>query len=107
MKSSAYLINISRGPLIDEPALIAALESGEIAGAGLDVFEEEPLSPDAAIWDAPNVLITPHITPAMPNRTQRSIDIVADNLGRYRAGTPMRNLLTPADMYSRNAIPAP
>ncbi|HWM34146.1 MAG TPA: D-2-hydroxyacid dehydrogenase [Pseudolysinimonas sp.] len=100
MKRSAYLINIARGPLIDEDALVDALDGGVIAGAGLDVFEQEPLPEDARIWSARNVLITPHVTPAMPNRTQRSIDIVTENYRRFQSDEPMLNLLTPADAYS-------
>jgi len=103
MKPTAYLVNISRGAVIDEPALVEALHAGEIAGAGLDVFEEEPLPEDAAIWDAPHVLITPHMTPRMPDRTQRSVDIVVENLRRYRAGEELLNMLTASDLYTGKA----
>lgn len=61
MKPSAYLVNIARGGCVDEEALVAALEAGEIAGAGIDVFETEPLPPESPLWNAPNVILTPHI----------------------------------------------
>lgn len=101
MKPSAYLINIARGAIVDEAALVRALHEGVIAGAASDVFEQEPLPPDAAIWDAPNMMITPHTTPPLPVRTQRSVDIIVENARRYRAGEPMLNQLTPRDVYSR------
>jgi phosphoglycerate dehydrogenase-like enzyme len=102
MKRSAYLVNLARGSVIDEAALVSALESGEIAGAGLDVFEEEPLPAGAPIWTAPNVLITPHATPRMPDKTQRSIDIISENARRYRAGQPMINVLKSSDLYTKD-----
>ncbi|GAA3392780.1 D-2-hydroxyacid dehydrogenase [Cryptosporangium minutisporangium] len=102
MKTTAVLINLARGAVIDQDALVKALHSGEIAGAGLDVADPEPLPPDAALWDAPNVLITPHMTPAVPDRTQRSIDVIVENVRRYRAGEPLLNALTERDVYTRN-----
>ncbi|AQZ49946.1 D-2-hydroxyacid dehydrogenase [Martelella mediterranea] len=101
MRPSAFIINMARGPVIDEEALTAALRSGAIAGAGLDVFDREPLPPDAPIWDAPNVLITPHMTPALPDRARRVIEILLENIRRYRAGEPMLNQLTSRDVYSK------
>lgn len=103
MRKSAYIINMARGPVIDEAALVRALETGEIAGAGLDVFSKEPLPADAPIWDAPNVVITPHMTPALPDRTQRSIDMIVENIGRYRAGQPLLNALTQRDVFTPRA----
>ncbi|MFC4376272.1 D-2-hydroxyacid dehydrogenase [Nocardia halotolerans] len=102
MKDTAYLVNMGRGALIDQDALVAALHAGEIAGAGLDVTDPEPLPADSALWDAPNVIITPHTTPRLPDRTQRTIDIVVENVRRYRAGEPMLNELTERDIYTRN-----
>lgn len=102
MKPSARLINIARGGVVDTAALVQALREGTIAGAGLDVFEQEPLPPEAAIWDAPNVVLTPHTTAEMPDLAGRSIDIIAENVARYRTGRPMLNQLTPADIYTRN-----
>lgn len=103
MKRSAFIINMARGPLIDEAALLEALTSGEIGGAGLDVFDREPLPADSPLWDAPNMIITPHATPAMPDKTQRSIDMIVTNLARYRAGEPMLNAITRKDVYTPRA----
>lgn len=103
MRNSAYIINMARGPVIDEAALIRALETGEIAGAGLDVFSKEPLPADAPIWDAPNVIITPHMTPALPDRTQRSIDMIVENIARYRGGQPLLNALSERDVFTPRA----
>lgn len=100
MKNSAYLVNMARGPIIDQDALVAALHAGEIAGAGLDVTDPEPLPEDSPLWDAPNVLITPHTTPQLPDRTQRTIDITVENIRRYRAGEPLLNVLTERDVYT-------
>jgi phosphoglycerate dehydrogenase-like enzyme len=101
MKSSAYLINIARGSVIDESALINALNNGWIAGAGLDTFEKEPLPADNPLWDAPNTILTPHCTPQVPDRTERSIEIIAENAKRYREDKPMLNRLKKEDLFSK------
>jgi phosphoglycerate dehydrogenase-like enzyme len=101
LKPGAYLVNMARGAVIDEDALLAALRSGRLAGAGLDTFAQEPLPPDSPLWDAPNVLITPHTTPQVPDRTGRSLDIIEENVRRYRAGQTMLNLLRPEDVYTK------
>lgn len=103
MRPGALVINMARGPVIDEAALIDALTSGQIAGAGLDVFDEEPLPVDSPLWDAPNLLITPHMTPKMPDKTQRSIDTIVENVRRYRSGAPMVNPLTERDVYTQSS----
>lgn len=100
MRDSAFIINMARGPVIDEAALVAALETGEIAGAGLDVFAEEPLPESSPLWDTPNVIITPHQTPKLPDRTQRMIDTLAENVHRYRSGSPLLNTLSRSDVYT-------
>ncbi|MDR1513987.1 MAG: D-2-hydroxyacid dehydrogenase [Propionibacteriaceae bacterium] len=100
MKASALLINIARGPVVDTDALVWALENDVIAGAGLDVFEQEPLPADAAVWDAPRIIITPHVTAEMPDLTARSLDIIGENVRRYKAGEPLLNRLMPADSFS-------
>ncbi len=101
IKPGAYLVNMARGPVVDEAALLAALHTGRLAGAGLDTFGREPLPPESPLWDAPNVLITPHVTPQVPDRTGRSLDVIEENVRRYRARQPLLNLLRPEDVYTR------
>lgn len=101
MKDDAYLVNLARGPIVDHEALTEALRDEQIAGAGLDVTDPEPLPADSPLWDMPNVVITPHMTPKLPERTQRSIDVIVENIGRYRRGEPMRNALTPDDVFTK------
>lgn len=93
MKASSYLMNIGRGALIDEPALIRALQAGWIAGAGLDVFEHEPLPADSPLWDMPNVIITAHYAGRTPLYEQRAMEVFLDNLKRYTARQPLRNVV--------------
>ncbi|MBR7744804.1 D-2-hydroxyacid dehydrogenase [Phycicoccus sp. BSK3Z-2] len=99
MRPSAVLVNISRGPVVDERALEEALRTGRIAGAASDVFATEPLPADSGLWDAPNFYLTPHMTPRMPDKTQRSIDIIVENVRRFRSGETLLNQLTEADVY--------
>ena len=93
MKNSAYFINISRGQVVDEEMLIRALEEGHIAGAGLDVFTEEPLPPDSPLYKLDNVLITPHIAGVFPTYDQKAIKIFLENLKRFKSGSPLLNLV--------------
>lgn len=93
MKPTAYLINIGRGGIIDESALIRALEEEWIAGAGLDVFEEEPLPEDSPLWGLENVIITAHYAGVTPHYDERAMAIFLDNLRRYRTGEPLRNVV--------------
>ena len=99
MKPTAHLMNIGRGALIDEQALIAAVKNSEIAGAGLDVFEEEPLPTDSPLWDMPNVLITPHNGGSSPRSHERLMDLFRDNLRRYVAGQPLLNVVDKVEGY--------
>jgi phosphoglycerate dehydrogenase-like enzyme len=85
MPAHAYLVNISRGGCVDEAALIEALETGQIAGAGLDVFAQEPLAPENPLWSAPGVLITPHIGGMSDIYQQQALPLVADNLNAFAA----------------------
>lgn len=94
-----FLINMARGPIVNEPELISALQDRRIAGAGLDTFAVEPLPADSPLWDAPRTLITPHVTPAVPDRTARSLDIICENIRRFKAGEPLLNQLTTEDIY--------
>ena len=93
MKRDAYLVNVARGGVVDEAALIRALRAGWIAGAGLDVFEHEPLSPDSPLWEMTNVIITGHYAGVTPAYDDRAFEVFLDNLRRYRAGQPLRNVV--------------
>jgi phosphoglycerate dehydrogenase-like enzyme len=101
MKPSAYLINMARGAVVDEAALIPALQGGTIGGAGFDTFETEPLPVDSPLWDLPNLVVTPHATPEMPDMVAQCLDIIAENVRRYRCGQPLLHALTPADAYTK------
>lgn len=96
-----YLINMARGPIVDEGELVRALAEKRIAGAGLDTFEIEPLPPESPLWDMRNVIITPHVTPAVPDRIARSLEIILENVRRFGAGEPLLNRLTREDLYDR------
>jgi len=91
MKSSAFLVDVSRGDVVDQSALIEALEEKEIAGAGLDVFPEEPPAADNPLWKMPNVIITPHMAGVTPRYDERAITFFAENLRRYLAGEQLYN----------------
>ena len=93
MRPSAYLINISRGGVIDEPALIEALREHRIAGAALDVFDHEPLPADSPLWDLANINITPHISTTSEHFPRRQADLFRENLRRYLAGEPLLNIV--------------
>jgi phosphoglycerate dehydrogenase-like enzyme len=93
MKPDAYFINVGRGGTVDEAALIEALRAGEIAGAGLDVFEEEPLPEDSPLWGLTNAIITSHYAGLTPEYDNRAFAIFIDNLGRYQRGEPLRNVV--------------
>jgi phosphoglycerate dehydrogenase-like enzyme len=93
MKSTAYIINVGRGGIVDERTLIQALQEGRIAGAGLDVFETEPLPEDSPLWAMDNVIITSHYAGITPHYDERAMEIFLDNLRRYRAGEPLRNVV--------------
>jgi phosphoglycerate dehydrogenase-like enzyme len=93
MKPSAYIVNIGRGDTIKETDLIRALKEGWIAGAGLDVFEAEPLPEGSPLWDMENVIITAHYAGRTPKYDERAMAIFLDNLRRYQAGEPLRNVV--------------
>ena len=93
MKPSALLINVARGKVVDEPALIEALSAGRIAGAGLDVFVEEPLPAESPIWGFPNVLVTPHSAGETSRYEANVIEILMENLGRLARGKELRNAI--------------
>jgi phosphoglycerate dehydrogenase-like enzyme len=93
MKRSAYLINIGRGVIVDLGDLTAALQAGDIAGAGLDVFEIEPLPKGHPLWRMENVIITPHTAAASPRVAERHLQTLLDNLGRFVRGEPLQNVV--------------
>lgn len=92
-KKGACLINISRGNVIKESALIEALSTGHLRGAALDVFEDEPLRPDSILWDLENIIITPHNSWISEMRNERRYDIIYNNLKRYIAGEKLMNIV--------------
>ncbi len=99
MRTNAYLVNIARGRVIDEQALVRALREGWIAGAGLDVTEEEPLTPESPLYSMPNVILTPHISGNSVHYDTRLAALFADNLRRYRTGQPLQNRYDPSRGY--------
>lgn len=97
MKPGAFLVNLSRGGVVCTEDLVQALEEGRLGGAGLDVFEVQPLPSDHPLWRMPNVYITPHCTPQVPHREGRSIEIIRENARRFEEGEPLMNLMKPSD----------
>ena len=95
MKPNAILVNIARGGIVDEVALLEALRAGRIAGAGIDVCETEPLPSDSPLWDAPNLVITPHCAGYSPQRSRRLTAFFCENLQRYLAHERLLNLVDP------------
>ncbi|HVX11179.1 MAG TPA: D-2-hydroxyacid dehydrogenase [Pirellulales bacterium] len=93
MRPSAYLINIGRGAIVDLADLTAALTHGELAGAGLDVFETEPLPADHPLWRMPNVIITPHVAGTSPRIAERHLGVLLDNVSRFSRGEPLVNVV--------------
>jgi phosphoglycerate dehydrogenase-like enzyme len=93
MKKTAYFINISRGTLVEEQALVQALQQGWIAGAGLDVANPEPLPPTHPFWDCPNLVITCHTAGFAPQRQTRLVGLLAENVRRYTSGLPLMNVV--------------
>jgi phosphoglycerate dehydrogenase-like enzyme len=99
MRRSAYLINVGRGVIVDLADLTAALQAGEIAGAGLDVFETEPLPAGHPLWTMENVIITPHSAAASPRVAERHLESLLDNLRRFATGAPLRNVVDKARWF--------
>ena len=99
LPSRAVLINVSRGAVVDEPALIDALASGRLAGAWLDVFGREPLPPESPLWGMPNVLVSPHSASTVGAENERIVELFIDNLYRYLDGQPLLNLYQPERGY--------
>jgi len=99
MKPTAYLINIARGAIVVLDDLVAALRAGELAGAALDVFEQEPLPADHPLWTLPGVLITPHVGGEGPYLPERRTEVLLDNCRRFAAGESLRNVVDKAHWF--------
>ena len=93
LKPTAWVINIARGPIVDEAALAAALREKRIGGAALDVFETEPLPATSPLWDCANAILTPHVSNSSPRVRERSLALVAENVRRFKAGEPLLNVV--------------
>ena len=89
----AFVVNVGRGQLLDQAALVAALQSGHLGGAALDVFETEPLPSESPLWALPNVFISPHCADNTEQSQRRGLDVFLDNLERFRRGAPLRNVV--------------
>jgi phosphoglycerate dehydrogenase-like enzyme len=99
VKPGAWLINVARGRLVDERALLRALHDGPLGGAVLDTFRDEPLPPMSSFYDLPNVIVTPHTAWSSGRVLDRSIELFCDNLGRYARGETLLNVVDPAAGY--------
>jgi len=99
LKPTAWVINIARGPIVDEAALAAALAERRIGGAALDVFETEPLPANSPLWSLDNAILTPHVSNSSPRVRERSLALVAENVRRFKAGEPLLNLVDRAVGY--------
>jgi phosphoglycerate dehydrogenase-like enzyme len=94
MKPGSFLINVGRGGIVDEDALLEALESRKIAGAAMDVFATEPLPANHPLWKAPNFILTPHISGNTPDYNEKAAAVFEDNLRRYLEGRPLKNVIS-------------
>lgn len=101
MKNTARFINVGRGTTVDEAALVEALRAGDIAGAGLDVFETEPLAPESPLWELRNVIVSPHMSGDFHGYPQVLAQLFIDNLARYRQGEPLHNVVDKSLGYVR------
>jgi phosphoglycerate dehydrogenase-like enzyme len=99
MQPGSIFVNVARGTLVDEPALIGALTRGHLRGAAIDVARAEPLPPDDPLWSAPNLLVSPHSSASADRYPERAFDLFCDNLERYVSGTPLRNVVDLAGGY--------
>jgi phosphoglycerate dehydrogenase-like enzyme len=93
LPDAAVVVNVSRGALLDEAALLERLDAGALRGAALDVFATEPLPSDHPLWTHPRVLVSPHVSPVSDRFWEREAALILDNLGRYLAGAPLANLV--------------
>lgn len=106
MRPTARLVNVARGELVVEADLVAALRAGTIAGAALDVFEDEPLPPSSPLWDLPNVIVSPHMSGDLIGWRDQLVALFADNLRRFTAGEPLRNAVDLSLGYVPSPVPS-
>jgi phosphoglycerate dehydrogenase-like enzyme len=99
MKPEAFLLNVGRGPLVDEAALVEVLRQHKIGGAALDVFDQEPLPPDSPLWDLEDLLITPHTAGISEKMWERHYVLFSENLRRYLSGQPLLGLVDKRSGY--------
>jgi phosphoglycerate dehydrogenase-like enzyme len=99
MRPSARFVNVGRGSTVDERALAEALASGRLAGAAIDVFEEEPLPQDSPLWEMPNVVVSPHASANFAGWRETLVELFVENLQRYVSGRPLRNVVDKARGY--------
>lgn len=99
LPASAVIVNVGRGSVVDQPAMIEMLRSGRLGGAALDVFEEEPLPTDNPLWTLPNVIISPHSASTVVQENDRLVELFIDNLHRYLDGRPLVNVFDPRRGY--------
>lgn len=103
MRSSTFLINVARGEVVDEQALVETLRRGGLAGAAVDVFSEEPLPGDHPYWSLPNLILTPHVSGYTPGYFEKMFALFEDNLGRFLESRPLRNVVDKRLGYAREA----
>lgn len=99
MKPSAWIVNIARGAIVDEPALLEALREGRVAGAAIDAWWTEPLPPESAWWSLPNVIVTPHVSHSSPRVRERTASLFLENVRRWKAREPLLNVVDLAAGY--------
>jgi phosphoglycerate dehydrogenase-like enzyme len=99
LPSVSVLVNVGRGGVVDEPALVEALRDGRLAGAALDVFADEPLPAESPLWELPNVLLAPHTAALSIHENERIVELFCDNLSRFLRGEPLRNRVDPEQYY--------
>ena len=92
-------MNVGRGAIVDEAAMLSALDNGQLGGAALDVFDAEPLPPESPLWRMPNVIVSPHCADSTPESPQRSLEIFLDNLGRFLRGEQLLHVVDREEGY--------
>jgi phosphoglycerate dehydrogenase-like enzyme len=104
IKRGAIFVNVARGTLVDEDALMAALSSGHLCAAAIDVTRVEPLPAESPLWDTPNLYISPHCSPVASDYPHRVVELFYANLGRYKAGVPLHNVVDLSTTYGGGSL---